>query len=224
MTEQVSTDGNRLRAALSALEVDPDEAIEDLAAMLELMALPSRLPAATRYLSLEWLGARDSATFDNRRLRHHDLMGVICRVTAVDVVTDLTLSDTGMMLGIEIAGVAELVNSGRLWTYDAGRGPRVPTWQLVRDSLEQPVRLLGEGLSGVVAAIPDDAVPSLVRRVMTTEDATLRQSDGVPSTPAEWIARGHSPWPVIAILLRFFSGNSDRASPLLFEPGMHWNR
>ncbi|MBF4608927.1 hypothetical protein [Curtobacterium sp. VKM Ac-1393] len=216
MTTEPTPEYERLRAALARLSDAPDETLHDLAAMLELMAEPSRLAPMTRYLALEWLGACDSSALDNRQLRHRDLLAVICRMTAIDVVTDLNVDDCARLLNVGRPQLVQLINDGRVWTYNAGRGPRVPTWQLVRDSSEDPIRLLGGPLSAVVAAIPDSASPSLVRRLMTTESSALKDAAGRETTPAEWIAQGNSPWPVMAILLRFLTGNSDYATPLLF--------
>lgn len=216
MTTEPPTEYERLQAALAKLSANPDDAIGDIAAMLELMAQPSQLAPMTRYLSLEWLGARDSTALDNRQLRHRDLLAVICRSTAVDAVTDLSVDDFATLLNVDRPQLVNLINEGHVWTYDAGRGPRVPTWQLVRDSSRDPIRLLGAQLSAVVAVIPDSASPSLVRRLMTTESATLTNVTGNAATPAEWIARGNSHWPVMAILLRFLTGSSDYATPLLF--------
>ncbi|MBT1631646.1 hypothetical protein [Curtobacterium flaccumfaciens] len=168
-------------------------------------------------MTLEWLGARDRSSFDGRKLRHRDLLSVICRMTAVDVVTSLDIDDTGALLELSRSEIVSLLESGHLWSYDAGAGIRIPTWQLVRDSSSEPVRLLGSSLSAVVAAIPPSASPGLVRRLMTTEDPSLATRADAALTPAEWIARGHSHWPVMAILLRYLTGSSDFANPLLWD-------
>ena len=216
MTTDPSTAHERLRAAVARLSAAPDDTLADLTAMLELMAEPSRLSPMARYLTLEWLGARDSEALDNRQLRHRDLLAVICRSLVVDAVTDLTVDDFASLLKMHRHELVRLINEGHVWAYDAGRGPRVPTWQLVKDSSQAPIRFLSERLSAVVAAIPDSASPSLVRRLMTTESPSLANSAGHASTPVEWLAKGKSHWPVIAILLRFLTGNSDYATPLLF--------
>jgi hypothetical protein len=216
MTTEPLADYERLRAAIARLSANPDDTLGDLAAMLELMAEPSRLSPMTRYLTLEWLGARDSVARNIRQLRHQDLLAVICRSTLIDAATDLTIDDFAALLKVDRHQLVGLINGGHVWAYNAGRGPRVPTWQLVRDSSQDPIRLLGERLSAVVAAIPDSASPSLVRRLMTTESPALTNTAGNTATPAEWIAQGNSHWPVMAILLRFLTGNSDYATPLHF--------
>jgi hypothetical protein len=96
-------------------------------------------------------------------------------------------------LGVDRTRVQHLRATGDLFAYKVGRANRYPTWQLTSD-LRRPL----PALRRILAALGPGVHHSVVTGFMTTPQPEL-VADGTARTPAEWLAAGADPAPVVAL-------------------------
>ncbi|QSB22150.1 hypothetical protein [Curtobacterium sp. 24E2] len=170
------------------------------------------MDAATRHLILEWLGAQDGVVESSGRLTHRDLMRVMVRSTAIDALNALPVERAAKALHVPASVCQQMIDSGHLWSYNLGSGPRIPTWQLTRRSSGAPAIPISEALPIVVAAIPAGESPAFIRHLMNVEHGALLDGDNQPVTPRRWLLAGLPPWPVVCILLSATGGDVEAAA------------
>lgn len=212
----------RLESAIASLGLPPIDAIEDLAALIEDVRRPSQMDVESRHLFLEWLGAQDAVVRSSGRLSHRDLMSVFARRSAVESLNALTVERAAKALGVSTSACQRLLDTGQLWSYNLGNGPRVPTWQMTRRVPGGPAILISEMLNIVVAAIPPGESPALIRHLLTLENAALQDANGRALSPRRWLLAGMQPWPVASIVLGATGGDEEAVA--CFLDGRHARR
>jgi hypothetical protein len=170
-----------LERAIEGLGLPASETIRDLIELYLALAKPSRLDSALRHLELEWLGARDAPTAAGVGNLRASLMHIASRSLAI----------------------------GHVWAY-GGADLHFPRWQFTygRDGL--PSGFISDRLQVIVAAIPVDANPALVRSLMTLSTPWFPTVRGREVSPREFILGGGSPSAVAAMLLRFLDADAGR--------------
>ena len=197
----------RLSSAALALGLEPDAAIDEVAALLENYAIPSSLSVIHRSLMLEWFGVREVARRDSGPLAKQDLANVLVRMATLDALTSFTADEAALALGRSGQDIREMLSSRRLYGYEVDRKTMIPGWQFELNDGNMPQRVISPKLKRVVEAIPDASPPALVRGLMTLEDPSLPTQGGQLVSPRDWLLRGGSPFPVAATLARHLQGS-----------------
>lgn len=192
--------------------------IADLTSLYQALARPSRLDAALRHLELEWLGATDPPRAAVPFLSRAELMHVLGRSLGIDAVETFVTNDVTLGLGFDHAHVRKFVRDGHLWAYGAP-DLRFPRWQFAygRDGL--PSAFISDRLQVVVAAIPSNANPGLVRSLMTLSSPALPSVRGREVSPREFLLGGGAPSAVAAILLRYLDAPADQVREVATRVG-----
>ncbi|MCS6558594.1 hypothetical protein NYQ31_09300 [Curtobacterium flaccumfaciens] len=206
----------RLARGISELGLPVGDTLEDLADLITLYARPQSVGAIAAQIRLEWLGGRDRPLVDSDRLSHGDLLTVIARSAVFDATDTRDSAGVAAMTGWSQDHVRNLTSTKQLWGYDIGHGSRYPTWQFSQSGPDWKIRPI-PGMRQITQAIPDDAPPLLVRKVMTTEHPTLIAKRGTCMSPADWLTTGRPPWPVVQILFLYFRGATDLMEGILLQ-------
>jgi hypothetical protein len=112
----------------------------------------------------------------------------------------LTTGQMAAKLHLSTSTVRRRADSGALFAFMDGSTRLLPAWQIFKP---------GDGdwktiphLTDIVQAFRPDMHPFSISAIMTLPQPELTISPGVQVTPSEWLAQGHSPKPVVAILSR----------------------
>lgn len=200
-----------LQQAILDLGHPVEETISDLTSLYRALAKPARLDMALKHLELEWLGAADPPRPSVPFLSRPHLMHVLCRSLAIEAVESFTGQDIEDGMGFPFAQVLRFIHDGHLWAY-GGPEFRFPRWQFTygRDGL--PSGFISDRLQIVVAAIPGNANPALVRSLMTLSSPAFPSIHGREVSPREFVLQGGAPSTVAAFLLRYLDSDAERFS------------
>lgn len=189
---------------------DRVEFARESAALLRAMATPSRLQAAHRFLALERLGMQDRALKWGMDLTADELLVVFARMSTVERTMSYSAEDVASLMDWDLSDVHTAARSGALYAYDAGNRLLFPAWQFNVNAADGHATLISDHLSDVIAAVPDNAVPGLVRAVMTLECPMIPKLGGRVVSAREYLLHGGSHRPVAAALLYFLDGSLNR--------------
>lgn len=198
-----------ISASLEDLGLDPVRALSDIAELLRLYGTPSTLSTIHRELMLQWFGSSDleKGAGGPGPLRREELVAVAVRMSALDAATAYAVGDAAALLDVDEQEIHRLVDDRELWAF-GHKAILVPAWQF--EVVDGRASLISSHMKTVVRAIPRAAPPALVRGLMTLEDPQLSRNSNTSTSPRDWLLRGHSPMPVVALLLRFLEGSDDR--------------
>lgn len=206
--------------ATAALEESIQGLGLDVTVMIGLMAeaLAELVPdesrrAAQRMLALEWIGAvGDECTWEATLSDRH-LRSVLARRVAMEQVRLLPAHDVAARTGNSVDTIVELVQERALYGFHLRGAFFLPSWQFVDPRAESLV-VLSEFLPTVLMSIPIDALPSMVSRVMTSEDPNLSRG-AMRYSPRDYLIAGGGPWPVVRTLLLVLEGSAQGLGDLL---------
>lgn len=198
-----------MHATIGSLGLDPASTLFDLSDLIRSYARPSNLSRLHRELMLERFGASDLPA-NHHALRRESVVSVMIRMSSVDAATSLTIHEAATLTGRDAQEILRDVENRALWSY-GHQSTLLPAWQFIVDEGSLPeMRVISDHLPTVIAAIPEESPPALVRGLMTLEDPTLSHHLGRTISPRDWLLEGHGPLPVVALLLRNLEGNDNR--------------
>ena len=211
MPDASSHDGNLrdFERAICNLGLPVAATIADLTSLYEALARPSRQDSALRHLELEWLGAADAPRSPSSYPSRADLMHVISRSIGIESTEAFAISDLEQGMGYPPSQVQSLVRDGHLWAPDA-RALRFPRWQFTYGRNGLPTGFISDRLQIVVAAIPQNSNPALVRSIMTLSSPSFPRMRGREVSPREFLLTGGAPSAVAALLLRYLDAGAER--------------
>ena len=209
---EAETDFEALRnfeQSIETLGLPVATTIADLTSLFRALARPSRLEAAMRHLELEWLGAADPPRTCSPYPSRAELMHVLSRSIGIDVTECFHIHDLQNGMAYSVTQIMSLVADGHLWVY-GDLGTQFPRWQFTCDREGLPTGFISQHLQVVVAAIPNDANPGLVRSLMTLGTPSLPTVRGRELSPREFLLSGGAPSVVAALLLRYLDADASR--------------
>jgi hypothetical protein len=198
-----------LQRAILDLGQPVEDTISDLTSLYRALAKPARLDTALTHLELEWLGAVDPPHSSVPFLSRADLMHVLCRSLGIEAVETFTVQDVEDGMGFPFAQVHRFVQDGHVWAY-GDPDVRFPRWQFRHGRQGLPIGFISDRLQIVVAAIPKNANPALVRSLMTLSSPVFPRIRERELSPREFLLTGGAPSAVAAYLLRYLEGDSER--------------
>lgn len=113
--------------------------------------------------------------------------------TSRDWTASYPISEAASLLGLSVQDLQLLAEGGALLVIP-GPGDdeaRVPDWQITAE------RTLLPHLAGVLSVMPHPIPTVTVRAFMTRPTTDLREPEGAAISPAQWLALGRSPLPVL---------------------------
>lgn len=108
------------------------------------------------------------------------------RTLAETLASALTLGQAAERLGVSRSRLSHRLSDGTVWAFVISGRRWLPTWQFTIDGHTLP------GLAAIVAAIPASLHPLAVEAFMTTP-----RTDFDGRSPADWLASGGDPAPVV---------------------------
>jgi hypothetical protein len=202
-------DRDELEQAIAHLGLPVGSTIADLTDLYRALARPSRLDAALRHLELEWIGAFDAPRPRASFLSRAELMHVLSRSVGIDAVEAFSLQDLQDGMAYTESDIQGIFSNGHLWAY-GHPDLRFPRWQFTHGKDGLPSGFICDRLQVVVAAIPLNANPGLVRSLMSLSSPTLPTVQGREISPREYLLAGGAPGTVAAFLLRYLDADEDR--------------
>lgn len=202
--------GELMDALVAAGWQDPAEFVFETAALVRAMQEPSRMRSTHRFLALERLGMMDRPVEAGMHLSSHELQIVLARMSTIDLGSSYTAEETASLLELSVAEVTASALSGSLYAFETGRSLRFPDWQFALETPPGRAAPISDALATVIASIPLETVPGLVRGVMTLDNPMIPKRRGMPTSPRQYLMDGGSARPVAATLSYFLDGSLDR--------------
>lgn len=189
---------------------NPAEFVLEVAAVVRAMQEPSRMKSTHRFLALERLGMMDRPVETGMHLSTQELQIVLARMSIIDRGTAYTAEKTAAMLKLRTLDVSGMASAGSLYAFETSRKLVFPDWQFTVDPSGSRAAPISDALAPIIASIPVEAVPGLVRAVMTLENPMIPKRKGMPASPRQHLLEGGSYRPVAATLSYFLEGSLDR--------------
>ncbi|WP_123570038.1 hypothetical protein [Frigoribacterium sp. PhB118] len=209
-TSAVAEQFRDLEQAIEGLGLPLDRTVAELAALYRALAKPSQLDLDMRHLQLEWLGAYDLPHPGQIGFSREAMMSVLSRSVGIEAVEAFELQDLQRGMGFPASQLRAFVRDGHLWAYGEA-SLKFPRWQFVYDRDGFPRGFISDRLRIVVAAIPGDANPGLVRSLMTLSCPALPSIRGREVSPREYLLAGGAPSAVAAVLLRYLEADLEQS-------------
>lgn len=189
---------------------NPANFVFESAALVRAMQDPSRMKSTHRFLALERLGMLDRPVEAGMHLSTQELQIILARMSIIDRGSAYTAEETASLLRLSVSDVIGLASAGSLYAFETGRGLVFPDWQFSVDPSGSKAAPISDTLASIITCIPLEAVPGLVRAVMTLDNPLIPRRRGMPPSPRQHLIEGGSYRPVAATLSYFLEGSLDR--------------
>jgi hypothetical protein len=185
--------GSLLASAILTAGLDPYVVIADLADVFVALTDETRSAPEFRYLQLEALGATG--------LYPRSEVSTLVSWTKIRLARRAAIEETRVFDALRVCKGLR-INPDQLralelrrfvWGFDGVAGMRYPSWQFKIDD-GAPFARVHEDLHIVVDAIPEDALPSMIARIMWGEEPGLPTLTGEVLSPHEYLCAGENPW------------------------------